>query len=366
MPKTTSSSSRFEANGLPLLIGSLPVNDVREALALILESTPAIPLWPQLPANPLEGMLVQFNEGLPGIVEEPGKTFFDTSLPGFEDEQLRFYEEYLTVSENPALLAGSRFRVSAGRAAGLYGLHDLVASRNNGAVALKGQITGPFTMLTGITDRAKRLGYYDPTVRDLVVKTVAMKAAWQVGFLKEAAPLPVILFLDEPALAGLGSSAFISIGLNDIGADLAESVAAIHHAGGLAGVHVCANTDWMLLLDSELDIISFDAHGFFDRFATCRGAIHRYLDRGGMIAWGIVPTGNRELVEKESVESLVALWEKQAAQLAGNAYDLPALLRRTFITPSCGTGALDLETARRVLFLTSEVSFVLRRKYLPE
>ncbi|PKN15541.1 MAG: hypothetical protein CVU58_07440, partial [Deltaproteobacteria bacterium HGW-Deltaproteobacteria-16] len=62
-------SSRFQANGLATLIGSLPVADAGEAFSLIFAHTPDIPLWPQLPSNPKEGMLSQFSEGMPGIIE---------------------------------------------------------------------------------------------------------------------------------------------------------------------------------------------------------------------------------------------------------------------------------------------------------
>jgi hypothetical protein len=114
-------------------------------------------------------------------------------------------------------------------------------------------------MLTGISDADMKLGYYDPAFRDIVVKGIAMKAAWQVAYLKEAYDVPVLLFIDEPALAGLGSSSFISISLDDIAQDLAEVIEAIHKNGGMAGVHVCANTDWNILLTSEIYIHRFDA-----------------------------------------------------------------------------------------------------------
>jgi hypothetical protein len=45
-----------------------------------------------------------------------------------------------------------------------------------------------------------------------------------------------------------------------------EVVDAIHADGGLAGIHVCANTDWSLVLESGADIVNFDAYAYFDRF----------------------------------------------------------------------------------------------------
>lgn len=360
----TAKTQKFTPSGLPTLIGSLPAASHEQALDWILDATPDVPLWPQLPAIPQERMLNQFTEGLPGIIEKGFQPYFDINTESFSSEQLAFYEDYLRVTEQPEELLNSRFKTSRERAAGLYLLVEKAGKVGSHLAAVKGQVTGPFTMLTGITDVAKKLGYYDQDFRDLVVKGIAMKAAWQVAFLKQTYEEPVIVFIDEPALAGLGSSSFISVSVDDISQDLAEVTEAIHARGGLAGVHVCANTDWNILLTSEIDIISFDAYSYFDKFITCKDLIHAFLERGSLIAWGIVPTAEPEFVEKENCNSLVSRWEEQAAMLAGGNWDAISLLRQTLITPSCGTGSLPPELAKKVLLLTKEVSAVLRKKYL--
>jgi methionine synthase II (cobalamin-independent) len=366
----TTDYSPFTPSGLPVLIGSLPLSDHSEALELIFAATPEIPLWPQLPGNPLEQMMPQFAEGIPCIREEnltspEGRILFDTSGPDFEAQQLAFYEDYMAVQEQPDTLAASRFRVSRERAEGLYQfVEHLQAGRAaSRPVAVKGQVTGPFTMLTGIKDRLGRAGYYDDTVREMTVKGIAMKAAWQARFLA-ASGLPVIVFIDEPALAGLGSSAFISVDNAAVQEMLNEIAEAIHAAGALAGLHVCANTEWELLLTSKIDILSFDAYSFFDKLAALGAELHRYLDRGGILAWGGIPTGNAADIDKESADSLVQLWEAQAAQLVRPGRDLPALLRQMLITPSCGTGSLSRARAEKVLELTKAVSAQLRARHL--
>jgi len=357
------SNSHFQPAGLATLIGSLPVDTYDKALEWITTYTPQIPLWPQLPSNPLEGMMNQFVEGLPGIIESGGSTIFNLETDTFEAEQLSFWEEYLITAEDPSSTLTSRFAVSNQRANGIYQLKKLLQENSSTPSAVKGQITGPFTLLTGITDHNKRLGYYEPTFREMAVKALAMKGAWQVEFFKEL-NLPIIIFIDEPALAGLGSSAFISIDKDDIAQDLSEVVDAIKSSGGLAGIHVCANTDWTFLLSLELDVLSFDAHGFFDKLITCKKLVHAFLERGGIIAWGIVPTANAEVINKESVESLVALWEHQAEQLVGGKWTMRTILTQTLITPSCGTGAITQDAALKVLELTHGVSETLRSKYL--
>ena len=351
----------FLAAGFPTLIGSLPLTSHHEALRQILTHTPEIPLWPQLPSNPLERMTNQFNEGIPGIVEEEDRTYFNIGTETFEAEMLSFFEEYLAVTEDISKLADSRFQVSRERAGGIYHLVDELTGKAD-IRAVKGQVTGPFTLLTGIADQEKRLGYYDPTIREMSVKGIAMKAAWQVQFLSRLNK-PVLLFIDEPALAGLGSSSYISISKDDIAQDLEEVINAVHLTGGLAGVHVCANTDWNFLLSTNLDIVSFDAFGFFDRFVTSKEKIYAYLNRGGIIAWGIVPTSEAEDIENATSDGLATLWEEQAGKLLSDTWSLQALLNQTLITPSCGTGSIAPDLAKRVLTLTQEVSAILREKY---
>ncbi len=365
---TYTTNSLFSADGLPMLVGSLPIADLSLAFEWIFDTTPEIPLWPQLPITPYEQMMPQFAEGIPCIAEEDltnpeGRILFDSTGSDFEEQMLAFFEEYMVVLEDPDQLMQSRFQVSQARAAGLFAYAEAIADKQH-IVALKGQVTGPFTMLTGIKDREGRAGYFDDTIREMVIKGIAMKAGWQTRFLQANSEKQVIMSIDEPALAGLGSSAFISVTAAEIQEMINEVADAIHQAGGLAGIHVCANTDWELLLESEIDLISFDAYSFFDKFVPLKDKIHAYLDRGSIIAWGGIPTGRAEDIVKETSNSLTALWEEQAEQLVTPQRDKAALLRQTLITPSCGTGSLTPELAQKVLSLTKAVSDNLRASHL--
>ncbi|MDO9265112.1 MAG: hypothetical protein Q7U02_14175, partial [Desulfosalsimonadaceae bacterium] len=182
-----------------------------------------------------------------------------------------------------------------------------------------------------------------------------LKARWQVNQLKRY-NAPVILFLDEPGLAGFGSSAFISVSRRDVAACLEEVMDAVHLEGGLAGVHVCANAEWPVILESSADIVSFDAYSFFDKFILYPKEIKKFLDAGKIIAWGIVPTGDIEAIQKETVDSLTALWESEVRQIENLGFDRRTILAQSLITPSCGTGSLPLDVAERVIRLTREVS----------
>ncbi len=228
-------------------------------------------------------------------------------------------------------------------------------------MAVKGQITGPVTFGTGLNDQNKKAIFYDDRLRDAAVKILAMKAGWQVRTLSKFG-CPVILFFDEPALTGFGSSAFISISREDIEACFDEVIEAVHAEGGLAGIHVCANAEWPLILESTADIVSFDAYSYFDRFLLYPDELRKFFESGKIVAWGIVPTLNAEDVEKETTDSLVALWEERIEKVESLGIERSIILSQSLITPSCGTGSLSLEHATKVLRLTKEVSEQIRKK----
>ena len=347
---------------LPMLIGSLPLDDHPSASRLIMDYTPAIPLWVQLPVFTEEGMVPQFMPGMPGVVERDGKTFIDTAEESFDGELLAFFEDYMTVSEAPDQLAESRFALTDVTGRGVTTLLDTLGQLVDTPTAVKGQVTGPITFCMGAKDQDDRAIFYNETLRDVAVKHLALNARWQIRTLSGPG-CPVIIFIDEPALAGFGSSEMISVSKEEILACLKEVVDAIHGEGGLAGVHVCANTDWSLVLESGADIVNFDAYAYFDRFILYGSQIKPFLEGGGIVAWGIVPTLKPEEIQSETVESLFAVWKDQFAQVEALGISPDTLFQQSLITPSCGLGSLSPELATRVLTLTRELSDTIRKSF---
>ena len=349
----------FLPNALPAWIGSLPLQDHDQAIRLMIEYTPEIPIWIQLPHNRNEGMVEQFAPGMPGLDVSDEKLIIDSSTERFDEELLSFYEEYMAVTEGQMDIESSRFSLSDTVAPGFHAF----MGENNGLikspVAVKGQVTGPFTFSTGLVDERGRAIFYNDQLRDVAIKLIAMKARWQVRQLKKFG-VPVIIFLDEPALAGFGSSAFISVSREEVDAALEEVMVAVHEEGGLTGVHVCANSEWSIILESSADIVSFDAYSYFDKFAIYANQVRDFMNKGGLLAWGIVPTGDPEVIEKESTDSLYNLWEECAAKIVDMGIDREKMVAQSLITPSCGTGSLSLPQAEKVIRMNREVSIRIR------
>ena len=347
----------FKPECLPILIGSLPVMNHDEAVRIILAHTPEVPLWPQLPKLAGEGMVRQFLSGFPGLKEADNRYWIDTESDDFTDEMASFYQEYMEVIENPALLKSSRFRLKNDTAKGFYTFTDILRSENHVFTTLKGQVTGPMTTGMGVMDQKNRSIFFDDNLRDMLIKLLALKGRWQVNELKQlTSHTPPIIFIDEPGIVSFGSSAYMGVSREMVSNGVAEVTAGIQEGGGLAGVHICANGDWDPVLSSRTDIISFDAYSYFDNFILFKKQLIDFLSRSGLLAWGIIPTGDPLILEKVNGDGLFAKWKNQLELLSTFGFSKKQLMEQTFIAPSCGTGSLTPRLALKVLKLTREVA----------
>ncbi|WP_136810178.1 hypothetical protein [Desulfosediminicola flagellatus] len=342
---------------LPVLIGSLPITSHSEAAGLILQYAPSIPLWPQLPKHSKEGMVRQFLSGFPGLVDEGKRFVIDTSRVDFAEEMTEFYTDYLAAEADNTILRNSRFALKDDTAAGFHAFTELLESTGHQSQTVKGQVTGPITTGIGAKDMQGNSIIYDDNLRDMLVKLLALKGRWQAIELQRfTGNTPPIVFIDEPALVSFGSSAFTGISREMVIESVGEVVGSIQHGGALAGLHICANGDWGPALESATDIISFDAYSFFDNFILFKDQLIHFIQRGGILAWGIVPTGDPDIVAKETAEGLYAKFREQLKTLTSFGFTEKQLMEQTLIAPACGTGSLPIELALKVLSMNESVS----------
>ncbi|HVO70807.1 MAG TPA: hypothetical protein VMT24_12225 [Aggregatilineaceae bacterium] len=324
-------------------VGSVP-HIGAEAISGWLASNLDIPAWPQLSRRTFrENMYVQYSPPLPHVVldEAHEKITVDTTgdlTPALET----FYERYLADDLEA-------FGLRPDYAQGFYAMLD--ALRAVPGDWAKGQVTGPVSLGLTVVDQDLRSILYNDLLADAIVKNAAMNARWQVRQLRAIRP-HVIVFVDEPYMASFGS-AFISLSREQVITMLDEVFAAIHQEGALAGVHCCANTDWSVLLGTAVDILNLDAYGYLENLALYPAELRAFLDRGGVVAWGIVPnTGDIFSVTPEGLaqrlrDGLKLIGDKARAR--GVAIGVDELAQRSLITPSCGVGPATGEIADRAL-----------------
>ena len=289
-------------------------------------------------------MYAQYSENLPGIIidEQNQKMHVDTNK--FMENMEHFLETYLKDSPE-------EFKISKGLYTFLNKDVDLSQTK-----AVKGQITGPISFGMQVVDENKKCIAYNDSMREILTKLLQMKAKWQEQKLKELNQ-NTIIFLDEPYLTAFGS-AYFNLDRETVTSMLNETLQGIT---SLKGIHCCGNTDWSLILNSPIDILSFDAFNFSDNLNLFLDQTVEYLKKDKMIAWGIIPT-NAEDIKKVNKDLLLQKFNNSIQKLIDAGLDRKFILERSFIGPSCGVGSESLETATNVFKLTKELSTHLRKE----
>ncbi len=102
-------------------------------------------------------------------------------------------------------------------------------------------------------------------------------------------------------------------------------------------------------------MISFDTYQFAESFLLYSDLIQRFLEQGGGIAWGVVPTDSNSLQEEET-DTLIARVARLVSQLVEKGVDRQLLYTQSIITPACGTGTLTEAEAERIYQLTNSLA----------
>ena len=335
-------------NCLPTIIGSMPHTNPVEACNLVTRFLKDIPAWPQLPRRSYkEDMVVQFSQGFPGIVESENSIYIDRSLD--IDKPLEaLYAAYL---DNDA----DKYPVGAEYAAGLY---ELISRTELQPQAVKGQITGPISWGLSVTDVDKRAVLYDDILSDAAAKLLRLTAGWQenrLGILSDK----TIIFVDEPSMASYGS-AFFSLPKENVIRLLEEVLGGIR---GIKGIHCCGNTDWSLILGTSTDVLSFDTYNYARSLTLYPAEVKQFLDRGGAIAWGIVPNSEDNL-NKETVASLKDRLEEAMSPFTRHGVPFRQLIEQALITPSCSLSYISEEVSAGTLELLADLSGKIRKQYI--
>ena len=349
----------FEAKCGTTAMGIMPHKDVDKALDLALGLD--IPFWPQLPHVSLhEDMYIQTSENFPGITIdfEKGRLTFNTERFGKE------LEDYFNKMENPETYA-------------LTEEYSIVfkrfLSRNlQDYRAIRGQITGPVSFGFKVLDENFKPIIYNEEVKTILFDFIQKKVNLQYQELKKKNP-NAFVWVDEP---GLG---YVFSGLSGYNDQQAKEDY-YHFVQGLEGpkgLHLCAEVNLPYLLELGIEILSFDAFqiGFMPKEYT--QSVSEFINKGGIISWGIVPTDHKAL-ETQTPEKLASLlssyWEVisentdlSLAQIADQALVAPARCCLVDITidsiERTKTSDMEERIVEKAFSFLRELSQILRRQY---
>lgn len=311
--------------GLATGIGSLPHEDAGEAVRFALERQSRLPAAPSLPRRSrVEGMIAQAAWGIPGVSVLP-----DGSL--LVDEAAVDPDVPLT----DLGVGGEPF----------VGMRTFLAAIKGRVAPFKIQLTGPVTL--GIALHAVGV----PAARAFAVAANAVHGRIRevLDAARRAAPgATPVMFVDEPGLVAALDPSF-PLPLEDT-LDTVSSALASIEGGAIAGLHCCGRADWQAVLQAGPQVLSLPVAAGTEEHT---GALTGFLERGGWIAWGAVPT------DRPLGESAEILWRRMMADwnaLIDGGCDPALLVEQAMITPACGLVGLDVSQAHRVADLTNNLA----------
>jgi hypothetical protein len=236
-------------------------------------------------------------------------------------------------------------------AAGLGAFERAVASGVLGsAVAVKGQIEGPITLAACLFHRGRAF-LSDPALFAAVAFHISQIVCRQIDRLSTAG-LPVLLFVDEPALC-LEVAAGSAVSQERRLTALAAVLETARLRGARAGLHCCAARPFALMCRANPDILSFDAHEGLELFFSDADAL-AFARRGGTVAYGLIPTWSD--LSSLRAEQIFTRW-LTVASLAGDAGEFA---RHAIVTATCGLGLLSPESVPASFGLARGVGQLIR------
>lgn len=312
-------------------IGSMPHADARQAATLMLELCRVLPSVPSLASrsvtprrHPAEVMLAQIAVGVRGLaIDEDGHLVVDV-------------DRVDPLADVTPDLAHPAFR-------GLRAFCEVAAGREG---SVKWQVLGPVSLGGALVRRGV------PVSAAYTVAVRAVRAHLQAIHAELTASLPncrQVVFVDEPSLSRVQEPQFPIAA--DVALDLVSGALATVEPGCPGGIHCChPDGDIASLLAAGPRILSMPVR---PALAASAGYLASFLDNGGWIAWGAVPTdGPLSSSADRYWRELQALW----CDLVAGGCDAGRLRRQALVTPGCGLALHDVESATAALTLTAEIA----------
>ena len=324
----------------------MPHTNVERALETAL--TMDIPFWPQLPNyNYYEDMYVQAAEHFPGILLDMEKQTLKFSMDKFAEEletAMAHFDDpdYFDVSETYSVV-----------------YHSFLSMDLSDRPAIRGQLEGPISFGFNVLDQNKRPILFDDNIRPFMFEFMAKRINVQLDRLKKLNK-NAFMFVDEPGLQFL-FSAMSGYGDVKAKADLDLFFSMVDRP---RGIHLCGNPDWDFLLNLDMDILSMDLYSNAEIFSAYGSSIGRFLDKGGVIVWGIVPTGIDNFI-KEDTTSLIEKMESVWGILEKKGIDRQLLFERSLLSPAtcCLINPDKEKTVEKAFESINLISRQLREKY---
>ena len=315
-------------------IGSLPHTQLEMAMQMGFQVD--VPYLPQLPiANPGEFMIPAALERLPGLRgDAEGGITIDSGE--WAAKRSAFGEEV------EAALASGDLRAFEPTPASARAWNPFLFEVEHRHLMLaKVQLAGPATVRWYAKTSAGEVASDVPELDRQIFRLLLARCLAMVKAVRRAGATP-LLYLDEPGMYALdrGDPRHLLV-LQE----MRLMVVALQNEGALVGIHCCSDTDWSALLDLGVNLISADVRLSLDALLDSGPALSRFIDAGGVLSLGIIPT---DLSASYRSDELVDAVDTSLRATFKDERTYREIASRSLLTPACGLAMRQVADAEHV------------------
>lgn len=334
-----------------LPISNLPYEDVTLCKQMMLRLYENVPYLAELPKiDPNDNIVKRTVENLPGITYKDKKLIIEDCYGSSFIKCAQELDQVFNSDDENKLDAYSS-------SSPFWELYTEMLKRIQPKYTVI-RLLGAYSFAEAVFNVSTSTMLREKAYRKYIIQAIGVKALWFINKIKSLSPeTKVILLFEEQQLYKFGS---LKRNHEDITKDTIVSLFTkifqkIQKAGGLIGVQSFEKCNWQLVLDSNVDLISFDAYNNPNSLNIISDRLGTFLAKGGYINWGIVPANNEKTIRSMNVDTAYKLFTKAIEDLSAEGISLDLLLRNSTVSVQDNLVNIPLLFAEKALMIENQL-----------
>ena len=335
-----------------LPISSLPYNDInlcKQAMLKLYENIPYLPELPLIDAN--DNLIQRTIANLPCIKIVNSKIIF----PEQNSNDILKSSAILDNAYNSENLTELDKFASTSVFWQIY--LDILAKNKPKYTVIK--LLGAFSLADLVSNHNTIFLFSDKQYRKFIIQAICVKALWFIHQIKTVSPetTPIFIF-DEQYLYKFSTYKRMdeSFTKDSVVTLFIKIFQKIKKSGGMVGIQSFEKCNWMLAIEANADIISFDAYANSASLSIIGEQLGQFLKSGGYINWAIVPSGSENLIKGQSIDILTSKLKSSMETVVDSGVPLDLLMDRATVSVQGNLSDIPIIFAEKALMLANTLS----------
>ena len=220
------------------------------------------------------------------------------------------------------------------------------------------RLMGPFSLMKEISNIDLYKMISDRAFRKFFLQCIVLKAIWYINQVKSVSPdtAPIILFedysLNKFGTLKLKNETVTDDTITNIYQKLSQK---IHSAGAYIGIECFEKCNWQLMIESNVDLISFNALNHHTSFSIITDKINSFLSKGGYINWAYIPTSNETSVKNIKIDEISRKLENIMNELVDDGVRRELLYNHSTVSVLGNVDKLPIIFAEKALIISTQL-----------